>query len=148
MIPERQATTRATMKALNEREFSIFSVSKILVSDNINCFTYTEFRQFRFELRVTHVTTSPYYPLPSHAECFNKNLRAALIAYHSKANDTWDQKLTRLQLAFNTVEHESTKTASFVVVFALRSGSRFLNLWKLNDLLPEKCNKMFCRRNE
>jgi hypothetical protein len=111
MIPVRQVTTRATIKALKERIFSSFSVPETLVSDNAQCFTSREFRQFCFELGVKHVTTSPYSPQPSHAERFNRNLRASLIAYHCNAHDTWDQKLTWLQLAFNTAEHESTKAA-------------------------------------
>jgi transposase InsO family protein len=83
------------------------------VSDNAQCFTSRKFRQFCFELGVKHVTTSPYYPQTSHAERFNRNQRAALIAYHSGAHATWDQNLTWLQLAFNTAEHESNKTGAF-----------------------------------
>jgi hypothetical protein len=69
------------------------------------------------------------------------NLRVSLIAYHSNAHNTWDQNLTWLQLAFNMTEHESTKAAPFVVVFPFQLGSTLLNLWKINDLLPDKCNK-------
>jgi hypothetical protein len=74
LIPVRQATTKATIKALQERIFSSFSVSEILVSDNAQCFTSKEFRQFCFELGVKHVTTSPYQLQPSHAEQFDRNL--------------------------------------------------------------------------
>ena len=85
-----------------------------------------------------HITTSPYYPQPSHAERFNKNLRAALIAYHSGAHETWDLQLGWLQLAFNTAEHEATRSTPFGVMFPFRAGSPLLNMWKVNDLLPEK----------
>jgi transposase InsO family protein len=90
LIPVRDTTTRATMKALKEKTFSSFSVPETLVSDNAQCFTSREFRHICFELGVKHVHTSPYYPQPSHSERFNKNLRAALIAYHRDAHDTWD----------------------------------------------------------
>jgi hypothetical protein len=90
---------------------------------------------------VKHVHTSPYYHQPSHAERFNKNLRAALIAYHRDAHATWDQQLPWLQLAFHTAEHEATKSAPFVVMFPFRSGSPLLNRWKIHERLPEKCNK-------
>jgi hypothetical protein len=76
-----------------------------------------------------------------HLKNFNRDLRTALIAYHSSAHDTWDQNLTRLQLVFNTAEHESTKAAPLVVIFPFRTGSRLINQWKINDLLPEICNK-------
>jgi transposase InsO family protein len=113
LIPVRQSDMRATIMALKKTIFSSFSVPETLVSDNAQCFTSTEFRKFYFELGVKHATTSHYYTQPSHAERFNKNLRAALIAYHSNAHDTW------LQLAFNTAEHESTKTAHFRLVLHL-----------------------------
>jgi hypothetical protein len=51
-----------------------------------------------------------------------------------------------LQLAFNKAEHESTKAAPFVVVFPFRSGSHLLNRWKINDLLPDKCNKRLLKQ--
>jgi transposase InsO family protein len=127
LIPVREGTTRATIKALKERIFSTFSVPEILVSDNAQCFALREFRQFCFKMGVKHITTSPYYPQPSHAERFNKNLRAALIAYHHDGHETWDQKLPWLQLTFNMAEHESMKTPPFAVMFPFKSGSPLLN---------------------
>ena len=50
LIPVRQATTKATIKALHDRIFSSFSVPEILVSHNAQCFTSKEFRQFCFGL--------------------------------------------------------------------------------------------------
>ena len=80
MDPVKEAKTGTTIKALQENIFGSFSVPEVLFSDNAQCFTSREFRQFCFGLGIKHVTTSPYYPQPSHAERFNKNLRAALIA--------------------------------------------------------------------
>jgi transposase InsO family protein len=141
LIPVRNTTTRATTKALKEKIFSSFSVPETLVSDNAQSFTSRDFRHFCFELGVKHVHISPYHPQPSHAERFNKHLRAALIAYHRDAHDTWDQQLTWWQLAFNTAEHEATKSPPFVVMFPFRSGSPLLNRWKIHELLPGKCNE-------
>jgi transposase InsO family protein len=141
MIPVREGTTRATIKALKERIFSIFSVPAILVLDNAQCFASREFQHFCFEMGVKHVTTSPYYPQPSHAERFNRNLRAALIAYHRDAHNTWDQQLPWLQLAFNTAKHESTKSTPFAVIFPFRAGSPLLSQWTINELLPMKWTK-------
>lgn len=113
MVSVRESTTRTKIKALQENIFGSFSVLEVLVSDNAQCFTSREFRQFCFGLGIKHVTTSLYYPQPSHAERFNKNLRAALIAHHSRAHTTWDQNLTWLQLTFNMAEHEATRSAPF-----------------------------------
>jgi len=146
LVPVKEATTRMTIKALNGSIFCSFSVLEVLVSDNVPCFTSREFRQFCFGLGIKHVTTSPYYPQSSHAECFNKNLCTALIAYHSKSHTTWDQNLTWLQLAFKMVEHEATQSTPFSVIFPFWSNSPLLNSWKINDLLPEKCNKRILKQ--
>jgi transposase InsO family protein len=118
---------KPTVKALRERIISSFSVPEVIVSDNAPYFVSREFRQFCFELGIKHVTTSPYYPQPSHAERFNRNLRAALIAYHKDAHNTWDQNLSWLQLAFNSAEHESTEATPFAVLFPFRVGSPLVN---------------------
>ena len=73
--------------------FSSFSVPDVIVSDNASCFVSREFSKFCFKWGIRHVTTTPYYPQPSHVERFNRNLKAALIAYHADAQDRWDQLL-------------------------------------------------------
>jgi hypothetical protein len=146
LVPVKEATTRTIIKALNGSIFCNFSVPEVLVSDKAPCFTSREFRQFFFGLGIKHVTISPYYPQPSHAEGFNKNLRSALIAYHSKSHTTWEQNLTWLQLAFNMGEHEVTRAAPFSVIFPFRSDSPLLNRWKINDLLPVKLNKRIVKQ--
>jgi transposase InsO family protein len=91
MVPVREATTKVTIKALKTSIFYSFSVPEVILSDKAQCFVSREFKQFCFEMGVKHVTTSSYYPQPSHAERFNRNLRATLIAYHSNSQETWDQ---------------------------------------------------------
>jgi len=146
LIPLREATTKATMYALRERIFSSFSVPEIIVSDNAPCFTSRDFQQFCFEMGIKHVTTSPYYPQPSHAERFNRNLRAALIAYHRDAQTSWDGQLHWIQLGFNIAEHEATKATPFEIIFPFRAGSPLLHKWKISELLPEKCNKAMLKK--
>jgi hypothetical protein len=48
MIAVRESSTRATIKALEERIFPIFSVPEILVSNNTQCFASREFWHFCF----------------------------------------------------------------------------------------------------
>jgi transposase InsO family protein len=88
LIPVRDITTKATVKVLRERIISSFSVPEVIMSENAPYFPSREFRQFCFELGIEHITTSPYYPQPSDAERFNRNLRVALIAYHKDARNT------------------------------------------------------------
>lgn len=141
MIPLREATTKATIKALKTNIFSSFSVPEIIVSDNAQCFVAREFKRFCFDLGIKHVTTAPYHPQPSHAERFNRNLRAALIAYHSNSQDTWDQFLPWLQISFNSAMHEAIKAPPFEIMFPFRNGSPLLSRWKIQELLPDKVDK-------
>jgi transposase InsO family protein len=60
LIPVREATSGATIKALRQRIFSAFSVPEVIVSDNATCFASHEFRKFCFKLGIKHVTTTPY----------------------------------------------------------------------------------------
>jgi hypothetical protein len=92
---------------------------------------------------LTHlrITTSPYYPQPSHAERFNRNLRATLVAYHSETHTSWDSHLVWLQLAFNMAEHEAIKSVPFAVIFPFRANHPLCNRWKISQLLPKKCNR-------
>jgi hypothetical protein len=43
LLPVREATSRATIKALREHIFASFSVPETIVSDNVQCFIYREF---------------------------------------------------------------------------------------------------------
>jgi len=51
-----------------------------------------------------------------------------------------------LQFAFNMAEHKATKVTHFLVIFPFQSTSPLLNSWKINDLLPEKCNKRILKQ--
>jgi hypothetical protein len=90
-----------------------------------------------FARGIRHVTTTPYYPQPSHAERFNRNLRAALIAYHHLDHSRWDENLNWLQFAFNTARHEAHKNCPFSLMMSFAPNSPLSNLWSIKDLLPD-----------
>jgi transposase InsO family protein len=141
VLPVREMTRKRTIKALRERIFCTFSIPEVLVTDNARCFTSREFRQFCLGLGIKQVTTSPYYPQPSHAERFNRNLRSALVAFHSDTNTSWDSQLVWLQLAFNMAEQEATKAPPFLVMFPFRANQPLCNRLNISQLLPGSCNR-------
>jgi len=136
LFPLRQMTTNLTVKSLKTHLFQHFGIPHQIVTDNGAQFTSKEFHRFCFGRGIEHVTTSPYYPQPSHAERFNRNLRAALIAYHAEKQTTWDECLEWLQLAFNSARHESHKGVPFELFLGYPPSSPLSNLWKVSDLLP------------
>ncbi|XP_046685547.1 uncharacterized protein LOC124371256 [Homalodisca vitripennis] len=132
----RSATAQLTTKVLRTNLFQHFGIPATIVSDNGTQFLSNEFKRMCFGHGIRHVTTSPYYPQPSHAERFNRNLRSALIAFHAKNHETWDQELPWIQFAFNTAVHESHKAVPFELLFGFPPNNPLANIWRIGDLLP------------
>lgn len=137
LIPLRKATASLTVQALHNHLFQHWGIPTTIVSDNGCQFTSNIFKRMCFSNGIQHVTTSPYYPQPSHAERFNRNLRSALIAYHAEDHTTWDQNLRWLQLAFNCALHEGHKSVPFELLMGFKPNNPLSNLWKIGDLLPD-----------
>jgi len=111
LFPMKRATAQNTVQLLKGGLFQHFGVPQTIVSDNGSQFTSHVFHRMCFGLGIQHVTTTPYYPQPSHAERFNRNLRSALISYNANSQTTWDESLKWLQMAFNSATHESHRRA-------------------------------------
>jgi transposase InsO family protein len=137
IFPVREASTATATRALNS-VFAVFGIPEILVSDNASQFTSLNFRRMVFVKGIRHVTTTPYYPQSSHAERFNRNLRAALIAYHHRDHSRWDENLSGLQFAFNSARHDSIRASPFSLVFSFTPNSPLSNLWSIKELLPDE----------
>lgn len=139
LCPVREATSASTIKALSSHIFQHFGFPQNIISDNATCFTSNLFRNFCFTHGIKHSTFSPYHPQPSHAERFNRNLKASLIAYHSDSQTSWDQSLLWLQLAFNSAKHEAHQDTPFNLLFKFNPNSPLTLAWHINDLLPSSC---------
>ncbi len=137
LLPLRNATAQLTVQKLKTHVFQHFGVPGTIVSDNGTQFVSHIFKKMCFGNGIHHVTTSPYYPQPSHAERFNRNLRSALIAYHAEKHTTWDQELPWIQFAFNTAHHESHKAVPFELLFGFPPNNPLANVWKIDELLPK-----------
>lgn len=136
LFPLRRATATLTIKVLQNRLFQHFGVPGIVVTDNGSQWRARDFHRMCFGAGIQHVTTSPYYPQPSHAERFNRNLKAALIAFHANKQDKWDENLKWLQMAFNSAQHEGHKKMPYELMFGKAPNNPLSNLWSLSDLLP------------
>lgn len=135
LIPSRGITATITAQHLTNI-FSWFGPPRSLVSDNAPAFVSTYFKQFCFRNGIRHITTTPYYPQGSFAERVNRNLKGALIIYHSRSPTKWDASLPWLNLAFNSAQHESSGAVPSSLMLAYPPNSPLSNLWNINDLLP------------
>ena len=127
--------SRSALSALRQIVAS-FGCPRVVVTDNTSQFTSRDFRRFCFDAGIEHVTTVTYYPNPSQAERVNRNLKSALIAYHSSDHSRWDSQLHWLQFAFNSAKHEAHKETPIDVMMGFRPNSPLSNLWPIDDLLP------------
>lgn len=136
LLPTRGATTQLVIDKL-QGIFGTFGPPQTIVTDNASTFTSQRFKQFQLGMGIQHVTTTPYYPKPSYAERLNRNLKSALIAYHSGDHSGWDRSLPWLSMAFNTARHESHQSTPASLLLGYRIASPLSNLWSIDDLLPE-----------
>lgn len=146
LVPTPGVTTPVSVRHLSNI-FAIFGPPRTLVSDNAPAFTSRLFKRFCFERAVRHVTTTPYYPQPSFAERVNRNLKAALIAFHGKSQTKWDLSLSWLNLTFNTARHESHGTTPASLILGYSINSPLANLWSIGDLLPDKVTPQTIQAN-
>jgi hypothetical protein len=121
LVPKREGSFRAVVdyRVLNSR----IDIESVPLPDVHSAFYW--FGKYKYF--TTLDLNQAYYPHPSHAERFNRNFKAALIAYHADAHDRRDQDLDWLQLAFNTATHESTNSTPFQTLFPFRAGSPVVN---------------------
>lgn len=139
LFPTRDSTTKITIECL-KRIFSVVGFARCVVSDNASYFVSNGFKRFCFDLGIRHITTSVYYPSPNLSERVNRNLRAALIAFHSSDHANWDSQLYWLQFAFNSARHEATKVAPISLFLGFSPNNPLSNLWEIKDLLPDPKN--------
>ena len=110
LYPVRMITARVVLECLERNFFPAYGTPKSTVSDNARVFCCNSFKDLCFRWGIKHLTTTPYYPQASLAERVNRNLKTALKMFHHESQDTWDEDLSRLSMAFNTAVHESTRS--------------------------------------
>lgn len=110
-IPVRNTKAETTVTALSTRVFSVFGPPKFMVSDNVPYFKSRILKDFCLEYGTQHIFTAPYNPSANMVERYNKEVKIAIRIFHSHHQQHWDQNLHWFQLAFNSAQHESTKTS-------------------------------------
>jgi hypothetical protein len=120
LYPVRRIDCRVVLDCLEREYFPAFGTPKCIVSDNVRVFCGKAFRVMCFRWGKKHITTTPYYPQAFQAERLNRNLKAALKIFHHKAQNTWDENLCQLSMAFNTARHESTRSTLDVLFLGQR----------------------------
>ena len=119
LVQIREATAKSALGLLRKIVAS-FRCPASLVTDNATQYISREFRRFWFVSEIEHVTTVLQYPNLSQAERVNKNLKSALIAFHSAVYSRWHSQLHRLQFDFQYGQTRSTQGITFSLMMGFK----------------------------
>lgn len=134
-LPARNTNSKTVVNLLEKGVFAYFAFPKFMVTDNVKYFTSREVADMCLKHGIRHVTTSPYYPNPSHAERANKNIKTAIRIFHSSDHTDWDKNIHFFQIAFNSAQHRSTGLSP-AQLFLGREIHQPLELnWNLDQLI-------------
>lgn len=134
-LPARNTNSKTVVNLLEKGLFSYFGFPKYMVTDNVSYFTSREINDMCLKYGIRHITTSPYYPAPSHAERANKNIKVAMRIFHSQDHTDWDKNISLFQIAFNSAQHRSTGLSP-AQLFLGREIQQPLELnWNLDQLI-------------
>lgn len=144
-LPAKNTSSATTVSLLRSGLFAYFGFPKYLVSDNVSSFTSKEFSDMCLQLGIRHITTTPYYPNPSHAERVNKNIKIAIRIYHSDHQTDWDQNIHLFQIAFNSAKHLSTGYSPADLFLSFQINHPLELSWDLDQLLNHNTDPQIIR---
>ena len=131
--PVRKVSSQIVIDRLERAYFPAHGAPCTLVTDNATVFHNKLVKDLCFRWGVDHVYTSPYYPQASLAERVNRNLKSALKVFHHKSQNTWDELLPLLTVAFNTATHESSKFTPDVLFLGRELKCPLKSRWDLTS---------------
>ena len=115
-LPDKSSTTVA--QAILDHWVAVFGPMHTLVTDQGREFNNDLLKSLMAGLNVSYTTTSAIAPaVNGQAEIFNKWMASYLKAYISNTDPDWQQFLTPLALAYNSLVHSSTDRAPFEILF-------------------------------
>lgn len=109
IIPLRQATTPALIRAFRERILGRFGAPKVLITDNGKQFVSRQFRQFLEEIGTRQQSTAPYTPQENPTERMNRTIKTMLAQYTTENQRQWDMLISEITIAINSSISDATR---------------------------------------
>ena len=135
------------MEALERHVFYRYGPPKVLLSDKGRNLCSKNCERFYEDWGITHVTTTPYHPQSNgQVEKFNGTL-AIMLATQIKRNDeTWDEFVEDVVLAYNSTPSSSTWFTPFYLMFGkqidppqmIRLGCRSAETAQGEDVIKDR----------
>jgi len=130
--PVRKISSQVVSDSLKGVFFPAYGTPFSIVNDNARVFCCKHFRDLCLRWRITHNTTTPYYPQASLAKQVNRNLKSALRIFFHESQTAWNEDLPWLSLAHDTALAESTKCTSDKLFLGKELKCPLLVWWDLS----------------
>lgn len=137
--PLRKASAVEIVRYLEREVFHMFGVPESVWSDNGVQFVSREFKGLIEQYGVTHIRTATHSPQSNASERVNRSILAAIRAYITENQLTWDAELSAIGSALRNNIHEATGYSPHYLVFGqhlVSHGSCYRLLRELESL-PE-----------
>lgn len=124
LVPVKNTKASTSIKVL-QNYFDLFSVPKRVISDRGSGFTAKRFQSFLATLGVKHVLNAVATPRANgQVERYNRTILGALTAAnHGKAENLWDETVSKVQWGLNNTINQGTGKTPSQVLFGLQLTS-------------------------
>lgn len=112
LFPVRARNGKTVVRIL-DTVFDRWGTPKVIITDNGKEFVNGEVASYLKARGVYQMTTPIKHPKANPVERFNRTIKPMIAAFLKTDHREWDENLSKLQLAYNTVPHSGTRVSPF-----------------------------------
>lgn len=130
LFPMRQRTGKNVVKALDIL-FDRWGAPKSVLTDNGTEYLNKDVKALLEARGIEHSTTPLNHPQANPVERVNRTIKPMIAAFIKDNHNEWDEHLTKLQFAYNTVPHAGSRVSPFYLNHGREAA--FKNIRKPGD---------------
>lgn len=108
----RHRTGKLIVKAL-DAIFDRWGTPRSIISDNGLEYMNKDVKAFLLVRGVEHITTPLDHPQTNPVERVNRTIKPMIFAFINEKHNEWDENLSKIQFAYNTVPHAGSRISPF-----------------------------------
>ncbi|CAD6198402.1 unnamed protein product [Caenorhabditis auriculariae] len=117
-VPLITQDSSSVIRAIVENLITKFGTPESLITDNGTNFLSNQFTEALKTLEILHKTSAPYHKSSNgQVERYHRSLEESLSSFVNATQSDWDDYLSLVTFALNTVEHSTTKISPFFATF-------------------------------
>lgn len=123
LFPVRNQTGKIVVKILDIIFDKWGVIPESIISDNGTEYINKDLKAFLMAHKINHVTTPLAHPQANPVERVNRTVKPMIAAFIKSDQNTWDESLSKLQLAYNTVPHSGSRVSPFYLNHAREANT-------------------------